>query len=594
MTIGDSIRSFLETRGGTWSLAGAERALRPRAERVVIPTFHRTPPNFEEHVAHLKRHYSPISGLQLVGAIRHGETLPQRPMLVTFDDAYRDFADRAWPVLKSAGMPVVLFVPTGFPDRPERVFWWDRLAHALTSTERSSVSTPVGVFELASRPERWRARHAIAAYLKSLDASRVEHELEQIIAPLGVDARSLESDVLGWDEIRRLSEEGVEIAAHTRTHPLLGRSTATEIRREVEGSRMDLEREVANPSKLFAYPAGSYDPLVKRIVRDAGFQAAVTMERGTSKVGDDPFQIRRIDVSRPALGVMRLRLLQAIVRPHNGRTEVRSSFALFKNRIVWRSLDAMVTSGLVDAASHTPKRSRYEQVRRVTRRVLGRHGAGIARRLMNTAELPFELESIEPVAYGTAATVYRVRTSSRDHALKVYRDSIGLEESDLLRLAQRKRDDEALAEEWFGSSVVLRTSQVLLRAPLRRQPAAAGLQKFLGGTIRDVFSDLTLDELVRLASANYEFERDLRRVCEAMIDRVRDDELCPDLIGHLNLCVEGDDARPRLRLLDAGAYFPADLDPKTRSQFQIRQERLTQVLGAIRYRRGSCVPNKKC
>src|SRR3954470_4528105 len=48
-------------------------------------------------------------------AAKRGERpLSRDPVLVTFDDAYRDFAQTAWPVLRGLGVPVTVFVPTAY------------------------------------------------------------------------------------------------------------------------------------------------------------------------------------------------------------------------------------------------------------------------------------------------------------------------------------------------------------------------------------------------------------------------------------------------------------------------------------------------
>src|ERR671914_537157 len=80
--------------------------------------------------------------------------LPPRAVLLTFDDAYDDFAEVAWPLLRHHGLPATLFVPTAYPDVPGRAFWWDRLHQAVAGARASSVATPVGRLPLSSAAER--------------------------------------------------------------------------------------------------------------------------------------------------------------------------------------------------------------------------------------------------------------------------------------------------------------------------------------------------------------------------------------------------------------------------------------------------------
>ena len=138
--------------------------------------------------------------------------------------------------------------------------------------------------------------------------------VDRLCAELG--APPYESEVLGWDALRRLAREGVTLASHTRTHPLLTRVPAETVREELRASLEDLEREIGSVPPLFAYPGGRYDEGVVQLVREAGFQAAFTTQRGTNDLGEpgraDRFRLRRINVGPVAdCSALRARLLES-------------------------------------------------------------------------------------------------------------------------------------------------------------------------------------------------------------------------------------------------------------------------------------------
>jgi hypothetical protein len=90
-------------------------------------------------------------------------------VLLTFDDAYRDFAEHAWPVLRSHGLPAVLFVPTAFPGDPERSFWWDRLYRAFACARREeALPSAAGVLPLRTPAERARSFRRVRDRVKAL------------------------------------------------------------------------------------------------------------------------------------------------------------------------------------------------------------------------------------------------------------------------------------------------------------------------------------------------------------------------------------------------------------------------------------------
>lgn len=316
------------------AVAGLERTAPWRRGVVTILTYHRvdepdarpdlapsllsaTPAAFSEQVDDLLRHYRPISLEELMAAARDPRSLPPRAVHVTVDDAYPDFAANAWPVLRAAGMPVTLFVPTGFPDRPGAGFWWDRVWHAIATTDRPEVvAGQAGPRPLGDPGERRRAMLAVRDWLKSLDHDTAMAESDRLVADLSPAApvpdgpaatatasatpATLRSDrptTLGWDALRSLAAEGVTLAPHTQHHPLLDRVPLDRAIAEIEGSVEDLEREVGPTPRVLAYPSGAHGGTAVEAARRAGMVLAVTTERGGNDLRHaDPLRLRRINV----------------------------------------------------------------------------------------------------------------------------------------------------------------------------------------------------------------------------------------------------------------------------------------------------------
>ncbi len=301
---------------------GVVRALeaidRDRPDILPVLTYHRvaepdddhypglisaSPAAFAEQVEALGRRFSFVSLQTVLDRIDGGSALPARSILLTFDDAYRDFADGAWPVLRALGIPAVLFVPTAFPDRP-LAFWWDRLYAALIGTKRTEpLDTSVGSLPLTSRDERIAAFRSLRSLVKSLPHPVAMARVDDLVAELGGAVGR--SSVLGWDELRRLAAEGVTLAPHSRVHPLLERVASADLDAEIDGSRTDLVREIGSAPAAFAYPSGSHSDGVVERVAALGMRAAFTTVRGVNDLRHaNRHRLRRINVggrSSPAL-----------------------------------------------------------------------------------------------------------------------------------------------------------------------------------------------------------------------------------------------------------------------------------------------------
>lgn len=269
-----------------------------------------TPHDFDQQMRLLAGQYQVVSLPEVIGALQNEEPLPPRAVLITFDDAYRDFADNAWPVLRRYGLAATLFVPTAFPGDPLRPFWWDRLHQMVTSAsqsdKRASLETPLGPLPIATDRERRDACRQLNGYVKTLP----HREAMAFVTRLTGDIPCIPNHVMDWDTLRRLAREGVTLGAHTRTHPLMNRVSPDEARAEILDSRSDLEREIGPVPPIFAYPSGHFDACVVDILDRAGFALAFTTIRGINDLGGaDRLRLRRINVGRrTTLPVLRAQL----------------------------------------------------------------------------------------------------------------------------------------------------------------------------------------------------------------------------------------------------------------------------------------------
>ena len=121
------------------------------------------------------------------------------------------------------------------------------------------------------------------------------------------------------DDVGRLHAQGMTIGAHTVNHPILTRISDAEARTEIELSRRHLEEITGASVRLFAYPNGKptddYGLRHVEMVRELGFDGAVSTAWGAARRGSDPFQLPRFtpwDRQRWRYG---LRLLRNFVEP---------------------------------------------------------------------------------------------------------------------------------------------------------------------------------------------------------------------------------------------------------------------------------------
>jgi peptidoglycan/xylan/chitin deacetylase (PgdA/CDA1 family) len=331
------------TRAFEGLVAVLERLVRERADVLPVLTYHRVdvvgrapllypglisaePDAFEEQMRFLVARWRPLSLAELL-AVRRGVTrLPPRSILVTFDDAYRDFSEVAWPIVARHGIPVTLFVPTAYPGDSALAFWWDRLYGALAATARKApLASSVGQLALVTEEDRLRAFRRLRTHLKSLSHARARDMVDELCQQLAAPAQA--SAVLTWPELRELHSNGVALAPHSRTHPMLDRLPVAQARAEIVGSLEDLEREIGSAPRVFAYPGGGQDAGLAHILEEEGFEVGFSTERGTNDLrGADWLRLRRINVGRSSgLPLVRAQLLSWRPAPSLRTKEVHDS-----------------------------------------------------------------------------------------------------------------------------------------------------------------------------------------------------------------------------------------------------------------------------
>jgi len=269
-----------------------------------------TPSGFARQMEYLASKWRVVSLPELLDAFRMRAALPHRAVLITFDDAYVDFEQHAWPVLAGLGLSATLFVPTAYPDRPGRAFWWDRLFEAVVRGEGTDrVETSLGALSLASAAERQKAFERLRSAVKTLPHRRAIGLVDEVCRGLGVTSHR--NPVLGWDSLRSLARAGVSICAHTRTHPQLDQLPEDEAREEIVSSLEDVRREMGEVLPVFAYPDGRFDDTAVRILGEHGVELAFTTRRGINQMTSaHPLRLRRIPVwPRSSEPILRAQML---------------------------------------------------------------------------------------------------------------------------------------------------------------------------------------------------------------------------------------------------------------------------------------------
>lgn len=221
----------------------------PQAPAVSILMYHQVGefPSPKAHRAcfcHVRRFANQMRYLQLFGysvisldaaykGLFEGAPLPQRPVVLTFDDGYENFREYAWPILQRYGFPASVFLVT----------------------------------ERLGKPAGW------------------------------LDDGGSNAPLMSPATIRALHREGVHFGSHSLSHPRLSKIDPARMQAEIIDSKRSLEDLLGVAVPDFCYPYGDYDTRVRDTVAEAGYRLGLTCIRGAANTADNALEIPRKAIS---------------------------------------------------------------------------------------------------------------------------------------------------------------------------------------------------------------------------------------------------------------------------------------------------------
>jgi len=254
-----------------------------------------TADEFDIQMRVLREHFTPLPLVEAVERLA-GRSLPSGAACVTFDDGYADNATVALPILQRHGIPATFFVATGYLGGG--AMWNDRVAEAVRGTQATEVDLGhwhLGKLSLSDSEHRKAAIVKILGALKYLPQDTREARVRELAELAG--ARPAHDLMMRAEHVRLLRSAGMEIGAHSVSHPILARVPAEVAQREIVESGRQLAELLREPVRLFAYPNGKpgedYGPEHVKMVRNAGYAAAASTAWGVATAGTDRFQLPR-------------------------------------------------------------------------------------------------------------------------------------------------------------------------------------------------------------------------------------------------------------------------------------------------------------
>ncbi|MCB2106387.1 MAG: polysaccharide deacetylase family protein [Rhodobacteraceae bacterium] len=266
------------------------------------PHYTITPDEFRSCLSFFKKFYSVVS-LEQVKAACGGATLPPCPLLITFDDGWRDTLDYAAPVLREFDLPAVVFVSTGQLGTNEGYWQEDILRLAdrgdLKIDEAIAICGGEDAFSQKSRGQKWP--DAMVEKLNRIPPSMRRTAIK------GLSARRacLDRTMLNEAELVQLSGLNFDIGGHGHSHDPLTEIGDIEV--EIKNCRERLSNlPLKAAPESFSFPHGRYNRQISDTAEHHGFRMRFSSEPLLNSVdtldGAEAIGRIEIDLSRLRTG----------------------------------------------------------------------------------------------------------------------------------------------------------------------------------------------------------------------------------------------------------------------------------------------------
>lgn len=240
----------------------------------------------------VRRHYRCVTLQQVHDALQGGRALPPNPVLITFDDGWRDTLVHAQQALQQRGMNGVLFLATE-PLGSTHALWWQYvLVHVLA--DRAAMARLCAALGLDTpEPHDRDAGQRLTARVAALPDDE-RHRLLKIAAPASLGGEQ-GRQMLSRADLDAFAPGCIQLGAHGHSHaPLLHCADADA---ELRHSYQTIAPLCGAPVSM-SFPHGSYDEGLAAMSRAAGFQLAFTSEPELTVLGarTNPWKLGRIHV----------------------------------------------------------------------------------------------------------------------------------------------------------------------------------------------------------------------------------------------------------------------------------------------------------
>ncbi|MFV8224368.1 polysaccharide deacetylase family protein [Christiangramia aquimixticola] len=238
-----------------------------------VITYHEIPDRaiFKRHLNYLKSNYSIIDLDTLKEHIENGKILPKYPLLITFDDGYKNIFTNAIPELIDKKLPACIFIITSYVNS-NLEFWW-----------KSSLAY---YDEISSKSKAAKKKNLL---LKNIP----NHERINLLNKIP----NIPKEQITSTSFKQLEKHNISLCNHTHTHPILDKCCVKEICQEITLAQKCFDSWEISGKNIFAYPNGNWTVEIEKILNKKEIKLAFLFDHKINRKKINPLRISRLSTN---------------------------------------------------------------------------------------------------------------------------------------------------------------------------------------------------------------------------------------------------------------------------------------------------------
>ena len=259
--------------------------------------------DFEKQIIYLNKHYYPITFKTLNKHLFESTPFPRPPIIITFDDGFYDNYTNAYKILLKHSTPATFFISTDVISE-KALFWFDLVAFLILKHKEKTIHINNNKINIGlDIKSKRKSIESFLSYLKNEDDHLRKVAIDELISQSNAyNEYTKARRSMSWDEVKTMSNNGMEFGSHSVTHPKLTNLNSKDACYEILYSKETIEKKLDCDCLVYSYQIGgkdSYNDFIENLIEKSNYKFACTYQNGTNNLDKlSNFRLNRIHVER--------------------------------------------------------------------------------------------------------------------------------------------------------------------------------------------------------------------------------------------------------------------------------------------------------